>query len=123
MKIIVNNTCFVNIDDLIGKSIPKFFIIERLDSNFVVIKDVKSIEYIKNREDILDYFDICNLSMKEVDSLIKKINKDRDNNKRVIIDLLNYKNNKDEFDLKVSNLINNDIFIKTKIYGRVSFLK
>ena len=123
MKIIVNNTCFVNIDDLIGKSIPKFFIIERLDSNFVVIKDVKSIEYIKNREDIIDYFDICNLSMKEVDSLIKKINKDRDNNKRVIIDLLNYKNNKDEFDLKVSNLINNDIFIKTKIYGRVSFLK
>ena len=123
MKIIVNNTCFVNIDDLIGKSIPKFFIIERLDSNFVVIKDVKSIEYIKNREDIIDYFDICNLSMKEVDSLIKKINKDRDNNKRVIIDLLNYKNNKDEFDLKVSNLINNDIFIKTKIYERVSFLK
>lgn len=123
MKIIVNNTCFVNIDDLIGKSIPKFFIIERLDSNFVVIKDVKSIEYIKNRKDILDYFDLCNLSLKEVDNLIKKLYKNSDSNKKVIFDLLKYKNNKDEFDLKVNDLINNDLFIKTKIYRRVSFFK
>ena len=123
MKIIVNNTCFVNIDDLIGKNIPKFFIIERLDSNYIVIKDVKSIEYIKNRKDILDYFDLCNLSLKEVDNLIKKLCKNRDSNKKAIFDLLKYKNNKDEFDLKVNDLINNDLFIKTKIYRRVSFFK
>lgn len=121
MKIIVNNTCFVNIDDLIGKSIPEYFIIERLDSNFVVVKDVKSIEYVKNRKDILDYFDLCNLSLKEITNLIKKIHKYKDNDKRVIMDLLNYRNNKEEVDLKVNGLINNDIFIKEKIYRRVSF--
>ena len=118
MKIIVNNTCFVDLKDIKNKSIPKTFVIERLDydyNEYVVLKDVRSIDFVKNQEDIIDYFDICDLSQREIDKTIEKVVKYIKIKKdmryyNILLDLLKYKCNRDGIDIKVRDLINNDIF-------------
>lgn len=73
MKIFKNNLCYVNYGDLARYQLPTYLQLEKLAYNsdeFLVFSDQKSINYIKNRLDIIDYNDVCNLDDKELDAMI-----------------------------------------------------
>ena len=134
MKLITENECFVDINDLLREKVPNYLILDRLadGNNMAVFKDVKTIEYVKSRDDIIDYNDVCSLSDRELNKIINKITKKlttcydkkkyKDNELNydkytyLYNGLVDYKNNKEEIDLKMNNIIdNNKKSIKTKV--------
>ena len=76
MKIFRDGKCYVNIIDLTRYPIPSYFVIDKsfcVGNDMVIIDEEKSMEYIKNRQDILDYDSIHDLSEKELDLKIKQV--------------------------------------------------
>ena len=69
MKLIINNKCIVEKEDLEIDNIPSDFVIDKEENGLLYISDEYSVSYIKNSSDILDYLDVCNLSMIELNAL------------------------------------------------------
>ena len=144
MKIIRGKIGYVNIKDLIGYGFPKNIDFDKesySDNDYVILRNKEDIEYIKNRDDIVDYDSVFSLSNEELDEKIKKIEKDLEplylqfsntsfDNKLLLIkdldfksnlckldkiyyDLIHYRNNREEEDERVYNLLNDNNVSKT----------
>ncbi len=91
MKVVRNNICFVEVDDLkrcpISKS-PEWF----NNSRFAGFSEKEEIEYFKSRSDIIDYDDVVNLSDEELMSAIIEI---QNNLRKSIFNWLN-KNDRED---------------------------
>ena len=75
MKVFKDGLCYVDITDLTRYPLPSFISLEKecyTENEMAIFSDIDSIEYIKNREDILDYSLVCNLSEEELDSKVKE---------------------------------------------------
>lgn len=143
MKIVRDNICFVNAKDLFGYDLPESLNFDKdvyEDNDFVIFTDDNDIDYVRNREDIIDYDYVSKLTEVELDNKIQSIEKDLEplyqqikssnNEERIILfknvkftdyffkldkvyyDLINYRNNKDILDDKVSLLINTNIVLR-----------
>lgn len=137
MKIIRDNICYVSFKDLVYFEFPNELNYDKESyekNDYVILKDSKDIEYVRNREDILDYDTLYYLSESDLNKKIKKIEKkleplyiklsqsskdDKElllrNEKfrnilfkydKVYYDLIHYRNNKDEEDEKIYMLLN-----------------
>lgn len=64
MKVFRNNICYVEVGDLLRMPLPSFIKLPtELDENrFVEFDEREAIEYFKDREDILDYDFLVQLS-------------------------------------------------------------
>ena len=74
MKVFKNNKCYVEAEDLLRFPVPNFIYIPnelRLD-DFVMFDGTNEIEYFKNRQDIMDYNLMSELSQKDLDEMIEK---------------------------------------------------
>ena len=74
MKVFKNNKCYVEAQDLLRFPVPNFVEIPielKLDG-FVMFERRNEIEYFKNRQDIVDYNLMSQLSQKDLDEMIKK---------------------------------------------------
>ena len=80
MKVIRDDICLVNIEDLIRKSGPYLDLdkYEYQDGEFAIVRDDEGIKYIKDRDDILDYDDIKDLKDEDIDKKIAKEEKNLD---------------------------------------------
>ena len=79
MKIIRDNICFVSAKDLFGYDLPKELNFDKdlYDENdYVIFTNEKDIDYVKNREDIIDYDFVSSLNEVELDKKIESIEKD-----------------------------------------------
>lgn len=83
MKIFKNNSCYVEVEDLLRFPLPKFIKLPAdlttVSEDFVKFENKDAIEYFKSREDIVDYNSICDLSTmdlgKKMDEIKEKANK------------------------------------------------
>ena len=140
MKVIRDNVCYVNYMDIIRYPIPSYFVMGEIllkNDDMVRITDSRSIEYIKNRKDIIDYDEVYSLDEEELNGKISEARKSlleflnsfsniselfkEPNNqdkhrikKYTYYGLLDYKANKDMIDKNISELIKNDEDIKPK---------
>ena len=145
MKIIKNNVCYVNFKDLIGfKTLDDlhFDKSDYKDNDYIKLTEEKDIEYVKKRDDILDYFSISSLTYEELDAKIKELerklepyylklkmlsppekivlfNKAKFKNKffkldKLYYDLINYRNNKRTEDDRIASLLNENVLTKAK---------
>lgn len=75
MKVVRNNVCFVEVDDLLRYPIPDFIdIFTWLDyGKFASFVDKKEIKYFQERKDIVNYDEVANLTEKELDKKILKV--------------------------------------------------
>lgn len=75
MKIFKNNSCYVEVQDLLRFPLPEFIKlpIDLKLGEFVKFENKDAIEYFKSREDIVDYNSICDLSITVLDKKMKKI--------------------------------------------------
>jgi hypothetical protein len=73
MKLFKDDKCYVYLTDIVRYPTPSYLVfdVETSKGCLVVIEDAKSIEYIRNRKDILDYSEVSTLSR---DELINKYN-------------------------------------------------
>lgn len=74
MKVFRNNNCYVTVHDLFKRELPSYFKLDIpviYENGFIVITDQKSIDYLKEREDILNYDDVKSLTE---DELNEKVN-------------------------------------------------
>lgn len=78
MKIVKNNICYVQGEDLLRYPVPNFLIFPNIDiltnDEFIAFEGEKAIEYFESRKDILDYSSVCNLSEEKLQNKINKIN-------------------------------------------------
>ena len=75
MKVFRDGICYVDFMDITRFAVPTYFVMDQKeyeDGEMVVIDDPKSIEYIKSREDILDFDEISKLDEQELDLKIKE---------------------------------------------------
>lgn len=146
MKIIRENVCFVNFKDLIGIDLPNDFLFDKNhyeENDYVTLTEKKDIDYIKSREDIIDYDYVSSLTDDKLVEKIKRTEHDLEpyyqilkessdkerivllnNNKfrdeffkldKVYYDLIHYKNNREEIDVDVlSFLSENSIKVKSR---------
>ena len=73
MKMFKNDKCYVYLTDIVRYPTPNYLKLDvRVEESFlVVIDDPQSIEYIRNRKDILDYSEISKLSQEELSEKYK----------------------------------------------------
>ena len=140
MKIFRNDICYVNIEDLLRCELPKYLVFDKVTyekGDFVIFEDQKSIDYVKNRKDILDYDKVCfldeiglNLKIKEVEKILepfilrwtntpskmrKDLYKDLEYVKNYTFyrdayyDLVDYKSNREKIDNKINEIINQKV--------------
>lgn len=76
MKVIKNNICYVQGEDLMRYPVPNFLIFPDIDiltcDEYIAFEGERAIEYFESRKDILDYNSVCNLSENELETKIKK---------------------------------------------------
>ena len=75
MKVFRGSICYVDFTDITRFAVPSYFVMNQKiyeDGEMVVIDDPKSIEYIRNREYILDFDEISKLDEQELDLRIKE---------------------------------------------------
>ena len=135
MKYIMDNkVCFLDSDELVKKAIPKYIVLDKYvydKGDIAIIKDEKSVEYFKNRDDILDFEELFCMSKEDFEYKLakntKELNKvcerfldypvderfkDKDLSKKydklrkLNEDLLDYQKNKDEIDYRFLTAIN-----------------
>ena len=137
MKVFRNDKCYVHYNDLTRYPVPDYFVFNKeiyKENEMVVLKDEYSIEYVRDRQDIIDYDDVVNLDDTELDlridetykllepyakRILKVSNEDRDNlykNKMFMKDfrirfyiyqgLSDYKKNRNEIDARIQKQIN-----------------
>lgn len=133
MKIFRNDICYVNIEDIAKYELPEYLEYDKIvceQDNYAIFTNDESIKYLKTREDIIDYDDICFLDESGLDQKIKEINnciriyteswlntsvkldisKYDDNVKKYIMyrdiycELIDYKKNKEKIDNRIKNL-------------------
>ena len=77
MKIFKNNVCYVEAKDLLNFPIPYFIKIPicLYDNEFLKFESKEEIKYFKNRNDILNYNEIVNLSSSELNDKIVEFGK------------------------------------------------
>lgn len=140
MKIIRDNICFVNIKDLVIYDFPVNLNFDKnsySENDYVILKDKDDIDYIKRREDIIDYDYVSSLTDTELTEKIRKIEKDLEplyiefssttsESKKILFedddfkstlfkldkiyyDLIHYKNNREDEDIKIYEFLNNNI--------------
>ena len=136
MKIIRDNVCFVNFKDLIFFDFPVNLNFDKESYNendYVILKSKEDIEYVRNREDIIDYDYVSSLTDDELTKKIGNIEKDLEplyiefsstsneskkilfeddefkNNlfklDKIYYDLIHYKNNKESIDQNIFDLL------------------
>lgn len=131
MKIIRDEVCYVETEDLVRVPLPSFIKLPtELDmKEFIKFVNSNEIEYFKSRQDIVDYDSICLLSMEDLTTLIKetyeklikletkwlesstigrtKLNKDKEYQnslmtfKAIYESLSSYKSNKRQIDISI----------------------
>ena len=76
MKIFKNNKCYVEAKDLLNFPVPYFIEIPTCsyEDDFIKFESKEEVEYFKNREDIISYNEIANLSLNELNKKADKIN-------------------------------------------------
>lgn len=146
MKIIRDNICFVSAKDLFGYDLPESLEFDKSmyeENDYVIFTNEKDIDYVRNREDIIDYDFVSHLTETELDKKIKNIENDLEpyyqhiklsnNEERIVLfknvkfsksffkldkvyyDLIHYRNNKEYEDEKVSLLLcSNNTLKKTR---------
>ena len=145
MKIFRNDVCYVNIKDLMAIEIPSDITFDKRnysENEYVKLTEKKDIEFIRNREDIIDYDYVSSLDEDTLDENIKKIEHDLDpyyqllktslNEERIVLfknvnfkkeffkldkvyyDLIHYRNNKEQEDEIVSTLLNEPVLKKLR---------
>ena len=146
MKIVRDNVCFVNFKDLMGIDLPNDFTFDKNhyeENDYVTLTEKKDIDYIKSREDIIDYDYISSLTDDKIVEKIKRIEHDlepyyqilkesTDKEKVVLLssikfreeffkldkvyyDLIHYKNNREDIDVDVLSLLSeNSVKVKSR---------
>lgn len=145
MKIFRDNVCYVNIKDLVGYNLPDDLNFDKSnyeENDYVMFTEQKDIEYVKNREDIIDYDYVSSLTDDELDKKIKRIEhdlepyykeiKDASSTDRIFLfkngefrqeffkldkiyyDLIHYRNNREYEDDKVLLLLSDNVIKKTR---------
>ena len=79
MKVFRDNKCFVSFKDLVDIGFPKKLNYDKdsyKDDEYVTLNDSEDIDYIRNREDIIDYDSVYSLSNEELDNKIGEIEKE-----------------------------------------------
>lgn len=146
MKLFKNDICYVEFKDLIEIGFPEKFNYDKEfyeENEYVVFIDEKDINYIKNREDIIDYDTVCFLSNEELDNKISEIELELEplylqisstslENKilllndfdfktsffkldKIYYDLIHYRNNKTEEDEKILSVLSENNISKNLI--------
>ncbi len=75
MKVFRDNVCYVDFIDITRYAVPSYFVMDKKvyeDGEMVVLNDSRSIEYIRNREDILDFDDVSKLDEQGLNFKIKE---------------------------------------------------
>ena len=134
MKIFKNNKCYVEAKDLLNFPVPDFIKIPAYlkEDGIVKFESKEEVEYLKNRNDIINYNEIANLSSSELNDKIvevrkqyqklalkwlesnrygrEKLNKDENYQKEIknymtiYSSLLDYINNKNIIDFRMKNI-------------------
>ncbi len=139
MKYIMDNkVCLLDSKELIVKALPKYIVLDKYvyeKDEIAVIEDEKSVEYFKNRDDILDFEELFCLSKDDFEYKLNKVTKElnkvcerlldypvKERNKlfrdkeftkkydtlnKLNEDMIEYKNNKDEIDHRFLSAIHN----------------
>lgn len=146
MKLFKNDICYVEFKDLIEIGFPEKFNYDKEfyeENEYVVFTDEKDINYIKNREDIIDYDTVCFLSNEELDNKISEIEHEleplylqisstsKESKKnlfedeefkntlfkldKIYYDLIHYRNNKTEEDEKILSVLSENNITKNLI--------
>lgn len=136
MKIIRDNICFVNFKDLIFFDFPVNLDFDKKtynENDYVILKSEKDIDYVRKREDIIDYDYVSSLTDDELTKKIGKIEKNLEplyiefsstsneskkmlfedeefkNNlfklDKIYYDLIHYRNNKEIIDQNIFDLL------------------
>ena len=139
MKIFRDGVCYVNFKDLVGFEFPPNLSFDKIDykeDDYVKLTEPKDIEYIRKRDDIIDYDTVFFLSEEELTRKINELERKLDpyyrkvnallGSERISLlknkkfkkvffkldkkyyDLINYKNNKKFVDEQVFALLNGD---------------
>ena len=145
MKLFRNNVCYVNFKDLIGIDLPKDVMFDKNhyeENEYVILTEKKDIDYIKGREDIIDYDYVSSLTDDKLVEKIKRIEhdlepyyqmlKETSQNEKIILfnnvkfkdeffkldkvyyDLIHYRNNREYEDDRISLLLNEIVLKKTR---------
>ncbi len=75
MKVIRNNVCFVEVDDLLRCPVPSTIntFIWLNNCRFASFVDKDEISYFQDRKDIVDYDEVSNITEDELDNKIKEV--------------------------------------------------
>ena len=138
MKSFKKNACVVAFKDLICRKLPNDISFDKdsyTENDYVILTRSQDVEYVRSREDIVDYDSIKSLSLNQLDKMITKVEKQLEpfyiqlsevpfdergdfinNHKKkrlfftldkVYYDLLHYRNNRDSEDLRINTAIDN----------------
>ena len=145
MKIFRNNKCYVEFENLAKHGFPSTLELDKdkyEKGEYAVISDPEGIEYMKDRIDIIDYDDVKDFTIEELDKKIEKtaytlekfalrfLETPRDKRYLLFKDkeslyeyylcediyypLINYRNKKEEIDEEISMLVDNKTLIKER---------
>lgn len=145
MKVLKEGICYVDDSDLSRMAVPSFVFAEidnqpYIENGLVELKDPRSIEFIRGRDDILDYDEVSSLSVEEIEKLYQETSKrlsiyaqrwldtpmesrerlyhdeeymkNYDMLKYRSCDLITYKNNKDQVDKRIRGKLSPEGLVK-----------
>lgn len=80
MKIVRDNICYVDFSSLVNRGLAKYMDSDEKESHslddIITITNHKGIKVIKDRDDILDYDEVKDLTDEELNSKVKKVEDD-----------------------------------------------
>ena len=79
MRIIRDGICYIDLESLVRRSITKYMDYDKEDyslEDFVTISNPRGFKAVANREDILDYDEVKDLSKEELDEKVKRVEAD-----------------------------------------------